>query len=263
MTLQAAPDLAVTLSFSAAPKPVRHALGVEIHPPDDDGVEGSVELTITASLKSVADDLTGRSGDRCHAAKGRAGGVRGQKSEPALPRCIDRRSCPDDRTPRAPPDHPWQCLPQSQAPHPREPAPTPAASSRPPVPAPAPPSHPRQALLAARPPPLQELATPSPPGPARDCAALASPGLAPVLALAVASSARAAMTEARGPVSDRHHGARKPPLGHRADPRRAAQARHRRECPLHPPLPTSWASPAAQPELAHLPRQPCPGHLGS
>jgi hypothetical protein len=27
--------------------------------------------------------------------------------------------------------------------------------------------------------------------------------------------------------------AREPPLGHRADPRRAAQARHRRECPLH------------------------------
>src|SRR5262245_26586342 len=131
------------------------------------------------------------------------------------------------------------------------------------MPTPAPTSHPRQALLAARPPPLLELTTPSPPCPARDCAALASPELAPVLALAVASFTRAATTEARGPVSDRHHGAREPPLGHRADPRRAAQARHRRECPLHPPLPTSWASSAAQPELAHLPRQPCPGHLGS
>jgi len=67
VTLQAAPDLAVTLSFSSAPKPVGLALGVEIHPPDDDGVEGSVELTIAASVKSVADDLTRRSGDRCHA----------------------------------------------------------------------------------------------------------------------------------------------------------------------------------------------------
>src|SRR5262249_58111082 len=80
---------------------------------------------------------------------------------------------------------------------PREPAPTPAASSRPPVPTPDPPSHPRQALLAARPPRLQELARPSPPGPARDCAALASPGLAPVLVLAVASSARAAPPSTR------------------------------------------------------------------
>jgi putative transposase len=38
---------------------------------------------------------------------------------------------------------------------------------------------------------------------------------------------------------------------------------HRRECPLHPPSPKSWASSAAQPELARLPRQPCPDHLGS
>src|SRR5262249_61959121 len=115
-------------------------------------------------------------------------------------------------------DHPRQRPPQSQAPHPREPAPTPAASSRPPMPTPAPTSHPRQALLAARPPPLLELATPSPPGPARDCAALASPELAPVLALAVASFTRAATTEARGPVSARHHGARGPPPGAPAGP---------------------------------------------
>src|SRR5215470_14197315 len=50
VTLQAAPDLAVTLSFSSAPKPVGLVLGVEIHPPDDDGVEGSVELTITCAV---------------------------------------------------------------------------------------------------------------------------------------------------------------------------------------------------------------------
>jgi hypothetical protein len=110
---------------------------------------------------------------------------------------------------------------------------------------------------------FRKLAKPSPPCPARDYAALASPGLAPVLALAVASSAQSAAIDGRGPISDRHHGAREPPLGHRADPRRAAQAWHRRQRPLHPPVPTSWASSAAQPELAHLPRQPCPGHLGS
>ncbi len=76
VTLQAAPDLPVTLSFTTAAKPVGLTLGVEIHPPDDDGVEGSVELTITASIKSVADDLTRRKRDRCHTGKGREGSLR-------------------------------------------------------------------------------------------------------------------------------------------------------------------------------------------
>src|SRR5215471_15071417 len=39
--------------------------------------------------------------------------------------------------------------------------------------------------------------------------------------------------------------------------------RHRRQRPLHPALPTPRASSALQPELAYLPRQPRPRHLGS
>ena len=57
------------------------------------------------------------------------------------------------------------------------------------------------------------LATPSPPCPARDCAALAWPGLALVLALAIRPAARAATAERRGPVADRHDQAREPTLG--------------------------------------------------
>jgi hypothetical protein len=52
-------------------------------------------------------------------------------------------------------------------------------------------------------------------------------------------------------------------LGHRADPRRAPQGRHRRQRPLHPPLPTLRTSRTAQPELAYLPRQPRSVDLGS
>ena len=46
-------------------------------------------------------------------------------------------------------------------------------------------------------------------------------------------------------------------LGQRADPRRAAEAGHRRQQPLDPALSRGAAAPTSEPELAHLPRQPC------
>src|SRR6266536_769771 len=127
--------------------------------------------------------------------------------------------------------------PQPAAPPPREPAPPPAAPGRTPLPASAPPPRLRQALLAPGPSPPPELATPPPLGPARDRAPLASQGLAPVLALAVRLPFGATTPDQRGPRADRHHGDREPALGHRADPRSAPQARHRRQRAFHPPLP--------------------------
>src|SRR5712692_3924186 len=64
----------------------------------------------------------------------------------------------------------------------------------------------------------------SDPGPARDCLALASPGLAALLALALRPSAGPAPIESRGSRADRHYGEREPALGHPAHPGRAAQA---------------------------------------
>src|SRR5579864_7038738 len=43
---------------------------------------------------------------------------------------------------------------------------------------------------------------------------------------------------------------------------RAPQARHRGQFSLDPPLPPASPVAAAQPELAHLPCQPCSGDLG-
>src|SRR5215472_4342719 len=93
--------------------------------------------------------------------------------------------------------------------------------------------------------------------------ALAPKRLASLLALAFPLSAGTSTPERRGSRADRHHGAEEPALGHRADPWRAAQARHRRQRTLHLPLPPPRTCPTAQPELAHLPRQPRSGHLGS
>jgi hypothetical protein len=58
VTFEAALDLAVTLAFGSTSKPVRLALGVEVHAPRDDGVKSSIELTITTPIQSVTGDLT-------------------------------------------------------------------------------------------------------------------------------------------------------------------------------------------------------------
>ena len=62
---------------------------------------------------------------------------------------------------------------------------------------------------------------------ARHGGALASTGLAPVRALEVAFPRRPSSSQPRGAGADRRHVPLEPALGHRADPRRAAQAGHR------------------------------------
>jgi hypothetical protein len=56
--------------------------------------------------------------------------------------------------------------------------------------------------------------------------------------------------------------ARESALGHRAHPRRAAEAGHRRQQPLDPPLSPAGTRPPAESELADLPGQSSAGHLG-
>src|SRR5215470_6981931 len=70
MTLEAASDLAVVLALASAPKRVGLGLGMEVHAPHDDGVKkSSIELTIPTAIQSVTNDLSGRSGDLCHAGR--------------------------------------------------------------------------------------------------------------------------------------------------------------------------------------------------
>src|ERR1035437_775139 len=88
--------------------------------------------------------------------------------------------------------------------------------------------------------------------PAGDRDRLAPQGVAALLDLAVAQPPRPASPSTRGPRADRHHVARQPAVGHRADPGRAPQARHRREQPLDTALPLAGDRPAIDwPELAH------------
>jgi hypothetical protein len=54
----------------------------------------------------------------------------------------------------------------------------------------------------------------------------------------------------------------KSPLGQRAHPWRVAEARAGGLQALDPALPTAWACPPIQPDLAHLPAQPRPPPLG-
>src|SRR6266540_659752 len=58
-----------------------------------------------------------------------------------------------------------------------------------------------------------------------DDRAVAPPGLAPVLAVAVAHADRPSTRQPRGPEADRADGARQPRVGRRTDPGRAARAR--------------------------------------
>src|SRR5215470_448985 len=176
---------------------------------------------------------------------------------------LDRRSYRDARTRPAPPGHPRRRHPLPSAPRRGEPAPPPAAPGCPAFPASVTPPSSGQTLLAPGSAPAAGLETPPAPGPAGDRAGLAPPGLAPLLALALWPWAGTSAAEPRSPRADRYHRAPEPALGHRANPRRAAEARHRCQRSIHPTLPAPGASSAAQPELAYLPRQPRPRHLGS
>src|SRR6266508_3586969 len=91
---------------------------------------------------------------------------------------------------------------------------------------------------------------------------LAPPGVAAVLALEVARATRPPAPERRDPGADRADGARQPLLGRRADPRRAAQARQRRQRARRPAVPSPRTRSVTEPELADLPAQPPPEHLG-
>ena len=71
-----------------------------------------------------------------------------------------------------------------------------------------------------------------------------------------------AAAERRGPRADRRDGAGQPVVGQRAHPGRAAQAGDRRQQALDPALPAARPRPPAEPDLAHVPRQPRPGDLG-
>jgi hypothetical protein len=121
---------------------------------------------------------------------------------------------------------------------------------------------PRQAAEGPRPAALHGLAPPPRGRAARDRHPLASPGLEAVLALEVALSARSPAPECRGAGADRHPGARASALGHRADPRRSAQARHRGEHPLDPPLSPARTGWPTESDLADVPGQPSVRPLG-
>src|SRR2546425_8847741 len=85
-------------------------------------------------------------------------------------------------------------------------------------------------------------AAPSP-GPAGDGSTLAPQGLAPLLDLEVTHQAGPASPECRGQDADRPDVQGESALGERAHPWRTAEARHRRQQPLHPALPVA-TSPA-------------------
>src|SRR5205823_4436144 len=89
------------------------------------------------------------------------------------------------------------------------------------------------------------------------------PGLAPLLALALTWSTRSLPTQCRGARPDRHDGAGQSSLGQRAHSRRVAQAGAGGLQALDPALPTAWACPSSQPDLAHVLEQPRPPRLGS
>jgi hypothetical protein len=145
----------------------------------------------------------------------------------------------------------------------REPAPAPAARRADPAhPATAPPAHPRHAVLDRGPTGLARLARPPGRRPARDGHRVAPPGVAPVVAVDIARSGRSAPAQRRGAGPDRPDGPREPDLGQRADPRRAAEARHRGQQALGPAVPAAGAGPPAEPDVADLPRQPCRADLG-
>ena len=148
----------------------------------------------------------------------------------------DAASSGHARTPDPAPRSFSRRVAQSGGPGHRKPAPAPPTRGPHPTrPETAAAPRPRHAAVGPRPVARHGLAPPPRARAARDRHPLASPWLEAVLALEVALSARPPAPECRGAGADRHSGARASPLGHRADPRRIAQAGHRGEQPLDPP----------------------------
>lgn len=92
--------------------------------------------------------------------------------------------------------------------------------------------------------------------------ALASAGLAPLLALEVSLGRRTPASHSRGAVSNRDHVSHQPAVGHRTDPGRAAQVGHRRQQSLNSALSLARTNPLTKPDLAHVPEQPRASPLG-
>jgi hypothetical protein len=164
---------------------------------------------------------------------------------------------------------PWTCarhgahgLPRPTRSPPREPLAPPTARGGPAAQATTAAAAAGPALLGARPSAQHAVAPPSRAGAPGYRRAVAPPGVAPLLALAVADAAGPPPPFGGDPGVDRHHVARERAVGHRAHPRGAAQARDRGQQPLHPPLPVARSGTAAEPDLAHLLGQPRPPALG-
>ncbi|CAA9290295.1 MAG: hypothetical protein AVDCRST_MAG77-4619, partial [uncultured Chloroflexi bacterium] len=121
----------------------------------------------------------------------------------------------------------------------------------------------RSAVLGCGAPAVRRLAPAPAAGATADGAPLARAGLAPLLVVAL-PPADGAATAARGSAGpDPPPLGREPPVGHRAYPRRTAQARHRRQQRLHPPLPLASRAAATEPDLGHVPAHPRARPLGS
>ena len=80
---------------------------------------------------------------------------------------------------------------------------------------------------------------------ARDRTLLAPQGLASLLVVEIANQARPSSAQYRDPTADCDHVSGRSALGHRAHPRRAAQARHRRQQAFDP-AGTAGGSPRRQ-----------------
>src|SRR3954463_14848007 len=64
VALEAPFDFAWGSSFGGSARDVGAGLGVEAHARQHDGVQGSVELSVAATVEPVADDLSRRGRDR-------------------------------------------------------------------------------------------------------------------------------------------------------------------------------------------------------
>src|SRR5262245_13691571 len=157
----------------------------------------------------------------------------------------------DDRVPSARGGSAPRDGPRSNRPDRGEPPAAPSAwGSHPPDPQAPAATRARQARLGSGPPRPARLASAPGGGHARDGRALAPPGLAPVLALALARPDGPAAPQRRGPGADRADSARQPRVGRRAHPRRAAPARDRGQQGLGPAGPPARIGAPAQPDLA-------------
>src|SRR6266567_7846192 len=201
----------------------------------------------------------------CRSRRRSPGSRTGSACQAAKPRRGNRRCCECVRTPLAA-AHGRPSL-GSPATGSRDREPTVAAPTRRPGP---PHSHPTtcspsylgQAGLGPGSPMVCRLARASEDGHTRYGGALASAGLAAVLALEVPLSRWPTASESRATGVDRDHVPREPTLGYRTDPRRAAQARYRRQQPLDSALPLAWTEASVEPDLADVPTQPRPSPVG-